>query len=108
MTLGAWIFLSVVLLLVVFHKPFRKFFLWAVAVSAVCCGLFWGYGWIRDWRERTAMAREAAIQQRKQDDCNARLNAGLNTVGLPDAFERLAKGPAAKSERVGPGAFHRG
>jgi hypothetical protein len=37
------------------------------------------------------MAREAAIQQRKQDDCNARLNAvGSPSDKMTDAFERLA------------------
>lgn len=90
MTLGAWIFLSIVLLLVVLNKPFRRFFFWAAAISAVCCGLVYGYIWVADWREHRAMAREAAIQQKKQDDCNARLNVGLKTEGLPDAFERVA------------------
>jgi hypothetical protein len=90
MTLGAWIFLSVVLVLVVLNKQFRKFFFWAAAISAVCCGLVYGYIWVQDWREQRAMAREAAIQQKKQDDCNARLNVGLKTEGLPDAFKRLA------------------
>jgi len=71
MTLGAWIFLSVVLVLVVFNKPFRKFFLWAAAASAVCCGLFFGYVWVRDWQENRAMAREAAD-------------------AMKNAFERLA------------------
>jgi hypothetical protein len=97
MTLGAWIFLSVVLLLVVLNKPFRKFFFWATAISAVCCGLVYGYIWVADWREHRAMAREAAIQQKKQDDCNARLNAtpqvqlpGGYEDAKPDVFERLA------------------
>jgi hypothetical protein len=89
-TLGAWIFLSVVLVLVVLNKPFRKFFLWAAAISAVCCGLFFGYGWVRDWRERRAMAREAAIQQKKQDDCEARLNAVGSRDAMENAFEKLA------------------
>jgi len=91
MTLGAWIFLSVVLLLVVLNKPFRKFFFWAAAISAVCCGLYLGYAWVSDRRERRAMAREAAIQQKKQDDCNARLNAtGSPSDHMTNAFERLA------------------
>jgi len=90
MTLGAWIFLSVVLVLVVFNKPFRKFFLWAAAVSVVCCGLFFGYIAIKDWRERKAMAIEEAMRQKKQDDCNARLNAAASPGAMENAFERLA------------------
>jgi hypothetical protein len=90
MTLGAWIFLSVVLVLVVLNKPFRKFFLWAAAISAVCCGLVYGYIWVADWREHRAMAREAAIQQKKQDDCNARLNAVSSRDAMENMFERLA------------------
>jgi hypothetical protein len=86
MTLGTWIFLSVVLVLVVLNKPFRKFFYWVAAVSAVCFGLFMAYVSLRDWQDRRERAREAAIQQRKQDDCNARLNA----AGSPDAFQKLA------------------
>jgi hypothetical protein len=89
MTLSVWVFLYVVLVLVVFNKPFRKFFLWAAAISVVCCGLIYVYTWVADWREYRVMAREAAIQQKKQDDCNARLNVGLKTEGFPDAFERL-------------------
>ncbi len=94
MTLGAWIFLSVVLVLVVFNKAFRRFFFWAAAISAVCCGLFFGYLWVRDWQERREKAREVAIQQKKQNDCNARLNVGLKTEGLPDAFERVGRDEA--------------
>jgi|SRR5580692_1133141 hypothetical protein len=93
MTLGAWIFLSIVLVLVVLNKPFRKFFLWAAAVSAVCCGLFFGYVSVSEWRERRAMAREAAIQQKKQDDCNARLNA----KGAPNVIERLANSETCRA-----------
>jgi hypothetical protein len=89
MTLGVWIFLYVVLVLVVLNKPFRKFFLWAAAISVVCCGLIYGFIWVAGWQEYRAMAREAAIQQKKQDDCNARLNVGLKTEGFPDAFKRL-------------------
>jgi hypothetical protein len=90
MTLGAWIFLAVVLLLVVLNKPFRKFFFWAAAVSAVCCGLFFGYVSVGEWRDHKAMAREAAIQQKKQDDCEARLNAGLSAEGAPNVIQKLA------------------
>jgi len=91
MTLGAWIFLSVVLVLVVLNKPFRKFFLWAAAISVVCCGLVYGYIWIVDWREHRAMTREAAFQQKKQDDCNARLNARRSSNDqMTDEFVRLA------------------
>lgn len=75
MTLGAWIFLSVVLILVVLDKPFRRLFLWAAAISAVCCGIVYGYAWVAEWREQRQKAHEAAIQQKKLDDCNARLNA---------------------------------
>jgi hypothetical protein len=97
MTLGAWIFLSVVLVLVVLNKPFRKFFLWAAAISALCCGLFFGYAWVRDWRERRTIAREAAIQQKKQDDCNARLNAVSSPDAMKNAFERLANAETCRA-----------
>ncbi len=36
------------------------------------------------------MAREAAIQQKKQDDCIARLNAVSSRDAMENAFERLA------------------
>jgi len=36
------------------------------------------------------MAHEAAIQQKKQDDCNARLNAVSSPDAMKNAFERLA------------------
>src|SRR5215471_2467814 len=85
MALGAWIFLSVVLFLVILNRPFRKFFFWAAGIATVCCGLFFGYVSIKDWRERRQQARQAAIHQKKQDDCNARLNANS-----PDAFQKLA------------------
>jgi len=50
MALGAWIFLSVVLFLVILNRPFRKFFFWAAGIATVCCGLFFGYVSIKDWR----------------------------------------------------------
>ena len=75
MTLGAWIFLSVVLILVVLNKPFRKLVLWAAAISAVGCSIVYGYIWVAEWREQRQKAHEAAIQQKRLDDCNVRLNA---------------------------------
>jgi hypothetical protein len=36
------------------------------------------------------MARKAAIQQKKQDDCNARLNAVGSPDAIADAFQRRA------------------
>jgi len=98
MTLGAWIFLSVLLVLVVVNKPFRKFFLWAAALCVVCFGFFYGYVSVRDWRERRTLAREAAIQQKKQDDCNARLNAlNSSTDRMLDYFERRANAETCRA-----------
>jgi hypothetical protein len=99
MTLGAWIFLSVVLILVVLNKPFRKFFLWAAAISVVFCGLFFGYMWIKAWRERREQAREAAIQQKKQDDCTARLNkaSSLNPDSSAYVMQKLANEDLCRS-----------
>lgn len=73
MTLGAWIFLSVLLLLVVLHKQFRKFFFWTAGIAAVCFGIFAGYSYLKErWEEKREAAEHAAFLK-KVDECVARL-----------------------------------
>jgi len=73
MTLGAWIFLSVLLLLVVLHKQFRKCFFWTACAAAVCLGIFVGYSYLKERREEKRRAAEHAAFLKKADECVTRL-----------------------------------
>jgi hypothetical protein len=73
MTLGAWIFLSVLLLLVVLHKQFRKVFFWAVGIGAVCFGIFVGYSYLSEYLQEKHKAAEHAAFLKKVDECVTRL-----------------------------------
>jgi hypothetical protein len=75
MPLGAWIFATAVLLLVVLNKPFRKFFLWAAAVAGVCLGLFLGYMLVQKYAEERRQKHEEALQKQKYDACVTRLTS---------------------------------
>lgn len=73
MTLGAWIFLSVLLLLVVLHKQFRKFFFWTAGIAAVCFGIFAGYSYLKERLKEKREAAEKAAYLKKVDECVTRL-----------------------------------
>lgn len=83
MSLGAWIFLSVLLLLVVLHKQFRKFFFWAAGIAAVGCGVWFGYVYLKDRLEARRAAREQAAFLKREGECVARLTDALH---LPPGY----------------------
>lgn len=79
MPLGAWIFATAVLLLVVLNKPFRKFFFWAASVGGVCLLLFLGYMLVQKYAEERRQKQEEALQKQKLDACIDRLASSPDT-----------------------------
>jgi hypothetical protein len=73
MSLGAWIFLSVLLLLVVLHKQFRKIFFWTAGIAAVCVGIFAGYFYVKERLEEKRQKAEHAAYLKRVDECVTRL-----------------------------------
>jgi len=72
MTLGTAVFASVlsstVLVLAVYHKPFRKVFLWVAGISAICAGTFF----LSVRLYRTHKVKQKAEAERKFNACMAR------------------------------------
>jgi hypothetical protein len=62
MSIGIAIFASVVLLLVVYHKTFRKVFFWVAGIAAVGGMLFWGGLYLYSIYEVKVEARKQAEQ----------------------------------------------
>lgn len=83
MTLGAWIFLSVLLLLVVLHKQFRKFFFWTAGIAAVCFGIFAGYSYLKERLKERREAAEQAAYLKRVDKCVTRLTDAFH---LPPGY----------------------
>jgi hypothetical protein len=91
MTLGAWIFAAVVLVLVVINAPFRKFFLRAagvLAILAVVAGLGW-YVWDKHEQHVAEASRKAyeAEHQKLVDACVARFG---QVEKMADVFTKVA------------------
>jgi hypothetical protein len=64
MSIGIAIFASVVLLLVVYHKTFRKVFFWTAGIAAIGCGLFYG-------RLYLYLIHEEKVEAKKQAELHA-------------------------------------
>ena len=92
MTLGAWIFLSVLLLLVVLHKQFRKFFFWVAGIGAICFGIFVGYSYLSEYLQAKRKAAEQAAFLKKVDECVTRLTpsgSGKSSTGVTLDFKNM-------------------
>src|SRR5580698_3142272 len=79
MPLGAWIFATALLLLIVLNKPFRKFFFWAAGVSCVGFVFFLGYLFYMKQEETQREERQAALRKQKLDSCIDRLTSSPDT-----------------------------
>lgn len=96
MSLGLAVFLSVVLILAVYHKGFRKVLLWGSAVTAVLAGLavaaYFGYNRYTTWKANRALQAQQAETEKGVKACIARLGA------LPgrDIFDKLADEAACR------------
>jgi hypothetical protein len=75
MSLGAGVFASVVLILLVYNKGFRRVFLWVAAISAGV-GLMW-YGYVK--YRNYAQAKQVAAHKRLVDACVVRHSAAANS-----------------------------
>jgi hypothetical protein len=104
MSLGAWIFAAVVLVLVVVNPSFRKFFLRAVVVLAAIAVVV-GIGWyfynaherrVAEAAQKAYETQEKAEREKRVDDCVARQKAG----GVPDGAAQTvcAANPDAEVE----------
>ena len=92
MSLGIAVFASVVLLLVVYHKTFRKVFFWTAGIAAVGCGLFFGGVYLYGrYQERQQEKREQAALLHKNlvDDCMKRYAASGYVDHADDFFLKL-------------------
>ena len=70
MSIGIAIFASVVLLLVVFHKTFRKVFFWAAGVAVVGGAMYFGVSYLYERHQDHVAERERAAyaaQQRAEE-----------------------------------------
>jgi len=86
MSLGTAIFASVVLILIVFNKPFRKFFFWFAGIAVVLAGVAY-LGWFVYSRHlehirEAEQQRIAAEHQRLVDDCvkRSQTSGSANTL----------------------------
>lgn len=82
MTLGTALFASVVLVLAVFHKPFRKVFFWVAPIAAAAIGLFF----LSVHLYHRHQARQRAETTRRVQACVARFPV---PYALPDG-ERMS------------------
>jgi hypothetical protein len=91
MSLGLAVFASVVLILAVYHKGFRKVVLWTgaitVAVALLAVGVYFGYDRYSTWQaDRAAKKQKAAIEIGVQN-CMLRLRTPMPAKGTtPDFF----------------------
>lgn len=95
MSLGVAVFASVVLILAVYHKGFRKVVLWTGAVAAALALLavagYFGYDRYSTWQaDRAAQKQKAAIEKGVQV-CMLRLGTPMPAKGttpdfIPDAY----------------------
>jgi len=72
MTLGTALFASVVLVLAVYHKGFRKVFLWIAGISAIGAGIFFLSVYLHDKYVVAREVKRKAEIDRKVDACMAR------------------------------------
>jgi hypothetical protein len=70
--LGISVFASVVLILAVYHRGFRKVVLWTGAVAVVVVGGVIAYGRYTTWQEQKATGKLAALHTQAVKDCLAR------------------------------------
>jgi hypothetical protein len=72
MTLGTALFASVVLVLAVYHKGFRKVFFWIAGISAISAGVFFLSVYLHDKYVVAREAKRKAAMDRKVNACMAR------------------------------------
>ncbi len=106
MTLGSALFASVILVLAVYNKPFRRVLFWVAGVGAVLAILFYGgaYGVSRYQERAEEKRRQAATaeydqeqkaKQKRQDDCVERLKKTGDNVNVLDALSVCLDDPDA-------------
>jgi hypothetical protein len=106
MTLGVALFASVVLILLVYNKPFRKVFFWLAGICVVGYGLFLGGVFLYDYHEvksaERKTAQQAAEQEKAISKCMKRFPNGnlIDTALLCDKNPDAAPIPSAAI--VGP------
>jgi len=86
MSIGIAIFASVVLVLVVYNRDFRKFIAWSAGISTALAAVVFGFVFLRDYQRQkefdrgaakaAADAERAAVNyQHAVDDCGKRFEA---------------------------------
>jgi hypothetical protein len=79
LSLGLAVFASVVLILAVYHRGFRKVLLWTSLVIVVLAGLalaaYFGYDRYTTWKADRALKKQQAETEKGVQDCIARLGA---------------------------------
>lgn len=91
MSLGAALFASVVLVLAVYHKGFRKVLLWtgaaAVTLALLAAGCYFGYNRYSTWQADREARKQKAVIEKGVAACMARLGTPMPTKGRsPDFF----------------------
>lgn len=93
MSLGLAVFASVVLVLAVYHKGFRKVVLWtggvaaALALLAVAC--YFGYERYSTWQADREAQKQKAMTEKGVNACMLRLGTPMPTKGTtPDFFPK--------------------
>jgi len=90
MSLGLAVFASVVLVLAVYHKGFRKVALWAIAVTVILVGLavaaYFGYDRYTTWKLDRAVKKQQAETEKGVQDCMARLGTPMPPKGIAPDF----------------------
>lgn len=92
MTLGTALFASVVLVLAVYHKDFRKVFFWIAGISAIGAGIFLLSVYLHDQYVVAREARRKAEIDRKVNACMARFQGsyiqpdgqGMDVIDIAD------------------------
>jgi hypothetical protein len=90
MSLGAAVFASVVLVLAVYHKGFRKVLLWTGAVAAVLALLatacYFGYDRYSTWKADREAERQKAVIAEGVKACMLRLGTPMPKAGTKPDF----------------------
>lgn len=93
MSLGAAVFASVVLVLAVYHKGFRKVLLWTSGIAAVlsllCVGCYFAYNRYETWQADREAQKQKVVIEKGVTLCMARLGTPMPTKGrAPDFFPK--------------------
>jgi hypothetical protein len=90
MSLGVAVFASVVLILAVYHKGFRKFLMWtgavAVALALFAGACYFGYDRYTTWRADRATKKQEAATKKGVQDCMLRLGSPMPPNGIAPDF----------------------